>query len=117
MVDTYDLIGRVHIDYLDLYAKHTPQQRLSYALNAIGEIEVGESKVAYEGTLDDLYLKDFDKFIQYNRQDVMLMVKIDQKLKFIELANQIAHANGVVLKPRWGRWRWSNRRSSTRCTP
>lgn len=102
MVKTYDFVGRVHLDYLDLYAKHTPQQRLSYALNAIGEIEVGESKVQYEGTLDDLYKKDFHKFIDYNRQDVALMVKIDAKLKFIELANQIAHANGVLLKTTMG---------------
>lgn len=102
MVDTYDLHGRVHLDYLDLYAKHTPQQRLSYRLDAIGEIEVGENKVPYEGTLDDLYQKDFEKFIAYNRQDVLLMVKIDQKLKFIDLANQIAHANCVLLQTTMG---------------
>ena len=102
MVDTYDLHGRVHIDYLDLYAKHNQQQRQSYRLDAIGEIEVGETKVPYEGTLEDLYQKDFPKFIAYNRQDVMIMVKIDRKLKFIELANQIAHANGVLLQTTMG---------------
>ena len=101
-VDTYDLHGRVHLDYLDLYAKHTPQQRQSYRLDAIGEIEVGETKVPYTGTLEDLYQKDFPKFIAYNRQDVMLMVKIDRKLKFIELANQIAHANCVLLQTTMG---------------
>src|SRR5262249_8799687 len=57
IVKTYDLIGRVHLDYIELYIKHNTQQRLSYALNAIGEIEVGESKTPYEGTLDDLYKK------------------------------------------------------------
>lgn len=102
IVNTYDLVGRVHLDYLDLYAKHNPKQRLSYALNAIGNEEVGETKVAYTGSLDDLYKKDFEKFIDYNRQDVVLMVKIDAKLKYIELANQVAHANGVVLKTTMG---------------
>ena len=102
MVDSYDLHGRVHLDYLDLYAKHTPQQRQSYRLDAIGEIEVGETKVPYDGTLEDLYRKDFPKFIAYNRQDVMLMVKIDCKLKYIELANQIAHADGVLLQTTMG---------------
>ena len=102
IVKTYDLVGRVHLDYLELYAKHNQQQRLSYALNAIGEYEVGETKVPYSGTLDELYHKDFPKFIEYNRQDVMLMVKIDQKLRFIELANQIAHANCVLLKTTMG---------------
>jgi len=101
-IDTYDLIGRVHIDYLDLYAKHNQQQRLSYALNSIGEIEVGETKVSYEGTLDDLYNNEYEKFLYYNRQDVLLMVKIDQKLRYIDLANQIAHANCVLFKTTMG---------------
>ena len=101
-VDTYDLHGRVHLDYLDLYAKHNQQQRQSYRLDAIGEIEVGETKVPYEGTLEDLYQKDFPKFIAYSRQDVMIMVKIDRKLKFIELANQMAHTNCVLLQTTMG---------------
>lgn len=101
-VTTYDFVGRVHLDYIELYKKHNTQQRLSYALNAIGEIEVGETKTPYEGTLDDLYKKDLLKFIEYNRQDVMLMVKIDDKNKFLELANQIAHANCVLLKTTMG---------------
>lgn len=99
---TYDLVGRVHLDYLELYQKHNPQQLHSYRLDFVGEIEVGENKTPYEGTLDDLYKKDFFKFIEYNRQDVMLLVKIDKKKKFIELANQIAHVNTVLLKTTMG---------------
>lgn len=99
---TYDLIGRVHLDYLDLYQKHNPQQLHSYRLDFVGEIEVGENKVPYSGSLDELYKNDFVKFIEYNRQDVMLLAKIDRKKKFIELANQIAHANGVDLKTTMG---------------
>lgn len=101
-VNTYDLAGRVHLDYMDLYKKHNQQQQQSYALNAIGESEVGEIKVPYEGTLDDLYKKDFLKFIEYSRQDVMLLVKIDAKKLFISLANQIAHANCVLLSTTMG---------------
>jgi DNA polymerase elongation subunit (family B) len=44
-----------------------------------------------------LYNKDFKKFIEYNRQDTMLLVKIHNKLKFLELANQLAHENTVLL--------------------
>lgn len=99
---TYDLVGRVHLDYLLLYQKHNTQQQHSYRLDFIGEIEVGEKKVPYDGTLDKLYKEDFDKFIEYNRQDVALLVKIDKKRKFIELANQIAHTNCVLLKTTMG---------------
>ncbi len=99
---TYDLVGRVHLDYLELYQKHNPQQLHSYRLDYVAEIEVGENKTAYEGTLDDLYKKDFERFIEYNRQDTLLLAKIDEKKKFIELANQIAHANYVILKTTMG---------------
>lgn len=94
---TYDLSGRVHLDYLQLYRKHTYHEMHSYRLDFVGEYEVGDKKVTYEGSLDKLYNEDFEKFIEYNRQDVMLLVKIDNKLKFIDLSNDLAHTNGVLL--------------------
>lgn len=94
---TYDLVGRIHMDYLQLYKKYNYESRHSYKLDFIGEMEVGENKTQYEGTLDQLYNKDFKKFIEYNRQDTMLLVKIHNKLKFLDLANSIAHQNTVLL--------------------
>lgn len=102
MIKTYDLVGRVHLDYMQLYQKHNTKQQLSYRLDYIGEDEVGANKVPYEGNLDDLYKKDFYKFIDYSRQDVNILVLIDKKLKFIELANQVAHQNYVTLKTTMG---------------
>lgn len=99
---TYDLVGRVHLDYLQLYRKHTYHEMHSYRLDFVGEYEVNEKKVHYEGTLDSLYNNDFSKFIEYNRQDVMLLVKIDKKLKFIELANNLAHTNCVLFQTTMG---------------
>lgn len=94
---TFDLIGRVHLDYMQLYRKYTYEERHSYSLDAIGEYELNERKVQYEGTLDQLYNKDFYTFIDYNRQDTMLLVKLDNKLKFLDLANELAHDNTVLL--------------------
>ena len=94
---TYDLVGRVHMDYLQLYKKYNYESRHSYKLDSIGEMEVGENKTQYEGTLDQLYNKDFSKFIEYNRQDTMLLFKIHDKLKFLDLANALAHENTVLL--------------------
>ena len=99
---TYDLVGRVHLDYLQLYRKHTYHEMHSYRLDFVGEYEVGEHKTQYEGTLDSLYNNDFKKFIEYNKQDVMLLVKIDTKLKFIELANNLAHTNCVLFQTTMG---------------
>lgn len=100
--ETFDLIGRVHIDSLGLYRKYTYEERHSYSLDAIGEYELDEKKTAYEGTLDQLYNNDFEKFIEYNRQDVALLDKLDRKLKFIDLLNEIAHDNTVLLPTTMG---------------
>jgi DNA polymerase elongation subunit (family B) len=94
---TYDLIGRIHMDYLQLYKKYNYESRHSYSLDAIGEYELGERKTQYEGSLDQLYNKDFKKFVEYNRQDTMLVYKIHNKLKFLDLANALAHENTVLL--------------------
>jgi DNA polymerase elongation subunit (family B) len=99
---TFDLIGRVHMDYMQLYRKYTYEERHSYSLDAIGEYEEIGSKVAYEGTLDQLYNKEFDKFIDYNRQDTMLIAKLDKKLRFLDLANELAHDNTVLLQTTMG---------------
>ncbi len=101
-LETYDPIGRVHLDYLELYRKYNYHEMHTYRLDFIGEYEIGEKKIPYEGTLDQLYNNDFEKFIAYNRQDVMLLKKLDDKLKFIELTNLISHANTVGLRATLG---------------
>ena len=99
---TFDLFGRVHLDYMQLYRKYTYEERHSYSLDAIGEYEEVGGKVAYEGTLDQLYNREFSKFIDYNRQDVMLLAKLDKKLRFLDLANELAHDNTVLLPTTMG---------------
>ena len=99
---TYDLVGRVHMDYMNLYRKYTYEERHSYALDAIGEYELNERKIPYEGSLDQLYNDDFKKFLEYNRQDTALLDKLDKKLRFIDLANELAHANTVLLQTTMG---------------
>jgi DNA polymerase elongation subunit (family B) len=99
---TYDLVGRVHLDSLELYRKYTYEERHTYRLDAIGEMEIGENKTVYEGTLDQLYNNDFRKFVEYNRQDTALLDKLDKKLKFIDLANTLAHECTVLLQTTMG---------------
>lgn len=99
---TYDLIGRVHLDYMQLYKKYTYEERHSYSLDAISEYELDEKKVAYNGTLDQLYNKDFKKFLEYNIQDTALLDKLDKKLQFIDLCSSIAHANCVLIPTTMG---------------
>jgi len=99
---TYDIVGRVHLDSLALYRKYTYEERHSWKLDSVAEDELGERKTQYEGTLDQLYNNDFKTFIEYNRQDCAILEKLDKKLKFIDLANTIAHENTVLLQTTMG---------------
>ena len=99
---TYDLVGRVHLDSLEVYRKYKYEEQHSYRLDVIGEVELGEKKTQYEGTLDQLYNNDFKTFIEYNRQDTALLNKLDNKLKFLDLANVLAHGNTVLLQTTMG---------------
>jgi len=99
---TFDLVGRVHLDSLELYRKYTYEERHSYRLDAIAEYELDERKTPYEGSLDQLYNHDFKKFIEYNRQDTALLDKLDKKLKFMDLTNTLAHECTVLLQTTMG---------------
>ena len=99
---TYDFIGRVHLDSLELYRKYTYEERHTYRLDAIAEYELGERKTQYEGTLDQLYNNDFRTFVEYNINDCMLLEKLDKKLKFMDLANTLAHECTVLLQTTMG---------------
>ena len=99
---TYDYIGRVHLDYLELYRKYTYEERHSYRLDAIAEYELNQRKTQYEGTLDQLYNNDFKTFVEYNINDCKLLDDLDKKLKFMDLANTLAHENTVLLQTTMG---------------
>ena len=99
---TYDLVGRVHMDYMQLYRKYTYEERHSYSLDSILEYEGLEGKTKFEGTLDQLYNQNWRTFIQYNRQDVNGIAQMDKKLRFLDLANELAHANTVLLQTTMG---------------
>ena len=60
----YRIAGVSSLDYLELYKKFTYTQQSSYRLDHIGKIEVNIGKVEYDGSLDDLYRDDIDRFIE-----------------------------------------------------
>jgi DNA polymerase elongation subunit (family B) len=93
--ERYKIAGVSSLDYLALYRKFTYTQQPNYRLDTIGRIEVGMGKVEYEGSLDTLFKEDLNKFIEYNLQDVRIIVELDKKLKLIELVRGICHVGHV----------------------
>jgi DNA polymerase elongation subunit (family B) len=163
---TYDLNGRTHLDYKDLYEKFTFEGHTSYKLANIAAEEIDAPKLEYDGTLEHLYkgtyepdvsnlslseaiaheqdddrvafceqrailrraiealdagelldpelnldrdtlvtlyqeadlqarIASFAYFCTYNMRDVEVLVKLDKKLKLMQLVNQMAHENTV----------------------
>ena len=94
---TYKFSGKAHLDYMKLFMKFTFEGRASYSLGNILQEEVDVGKLEYEGTLEELYNNDFVKFALYNFRDVDGILQLDEKFKFIALANQMAHENTVLF--------------------
>lgn len=84
----YTIKGVSHFDYMVLYRTYKNGINLdSFTLNAVAESELGSGKVAFDAiTLSDLAKTDYEKFINYNIQDVNLLVRMEKKLKFLQLA-------------------------------
>ena len=91
----YKIAGVSQLDYLELYKLYTYTQQSSYRLDFIGQLEVGIGKIEYEGSLQDLYEKDINKYIEYNLNDVKIVKALDDKLKFIDLARGVCHLGHI----------------------
>ena len=84
----YDVSGINILDYLDLYRKFTYSNQESYRLDHIAFVELGQRKLdhsEYEN-FKDFYTSDWQKFIEYNIQDVELIDRLEDKMKLLELA-------------------------------
>lgn len=87
----YKIAGITSFDYMRLYKKFIPKQQPSYALDAIGKKEIKQGKIVYEGSLDHLFRTDPIGYAAYNVNDVKIIVGLDVKKKFIDLAIMVCH--------------------------
>ena len=78
--------GITVLDYMQLYKKFSFKNQESYKLDAIAQEELGVKKLDYSeyGSLHELYVNNFERFIDYNIHDVTLIDMLEEKLKFIE---------------------------------
>ena len=102
----YDILGVDTLDYLDLYRKHTFVRRESYKLDYIGEVELGENKTEnpYD-TFKEFYSNDYQRFVEYNIQDVELVDKLEDKMKLIALHLTMAYEAKVNFQDVFGQVR------------
>jgi DNA polymerase elongation subunit (family B) len=90
------------LDYLNLYKKFMEGERPRHTLDYISKLELGRGKISYSGSLDSLYTENVNKFIEYNVNDVELVVELDRKFNFIAIAMALCHSGCVPYEDiRW----------------
>ena len=91
----YEFVGVSTLDYIELYRWYAPggKSQESYRLDNIAQVELGEGKISYDEfeNLHQLYRLNYQKFIEYNIKDVDLILKLENKLKLIELGLTLAY--------------------------
>lgn len=71
------------VDYLDVYRRwdRTVTIKENNTLDFVGNAVLGVTKLKYDGTLQELYENDYDKYILYNAIDAAIVLLIHRKLK------------------------------------
>lgn len=92
----FKLVGRSHVDLMDVYMKFATEKKPSYKLDSICEEELGEKKLEYDGDLGELYRTDPQKFFEYSFRDTYLLKKLEDKLKYMDTV--VAMANQATIK-------------------
>lgn len=91
------------VDYLDIYKRFSFSNRESYKLNDIAELELDEKKIDYgDQTLLELMQSNWQVFVEYNIQDVLLLVKMEEKLQFINLLRMLAYVGCTTFEGAMG---------------
>jgi len=84
-----DIAGLVCLDMIDLYKAFTPSKKESYSLNAIAMNELKEGKLETSSMFPKMYREDVNKSIKYNIKDVTLLRDLNNKLKHIQLQDEL----------------------------
>lgn len=88
----FEITGVAQLDYLDLYKKFTYVTRESYKLDFIAQTELGHKKLesGFE-TFKEFYEGDWNRFVEYNIIDTVLVDELEDKMQLIQLALTMAY--------------------------
>lgn len=100
--------GISNVDYKELFVKQAKPQP-NYTLDNIAYYVLKKRKVEYEGSLFDLYDKDYNKFIDYNITDVSLLVEMEDKLRYFDAVYGVAYRTKSTFDETFGTIKvWEN---------
>lgn len=93
----YDIVGISTLDYLNLFKKFTYKTPENYKLDTVAHLILKDNKIDYSeyANLQDLFEKNYEKFIDYNIKDTTIVARLDDKLKLFDLVLSIAYKAGI----------------------
>jgi len=83
------LPGTVVIDQLFLYRSFTFTKKENYKLGTIAKIELDKEKIQLPIPINEMYWKKLNLLIEYNIRDTEILVDLEDKLKHINLINEL----------------------------
>lgn len=91
------------VDYMDIYKKFCPVNRESYKLDYIGQVELDQNKLDYgDQSLYEFMVNDWETFVDYNIQDVRLLVRLEEQLSYVELLRMLAYMGCTTFESALG---------------
>lgn len=90
---------RIIVDYMELYEKWDTKVKVkeSSSLDFVSDKLLGLKKINYEGNLKILYRDDYKKFVYYNAVDSILVQKIHEKMKYIDILYGISTLSKIKV--------------------
>jgi len=103
-IDRWHIRGVSLIDYMEVYKTFARGDRESYSLGYIGQYELGDTKVNIGSmNLSTLADTDWNKFVEYNIQDVRLLVNLDESLKYLSLIRNVSYKGFIPFEKSLGK--------------
>jgi len=90
---------RIVVDYMELYEKWDTKVKVkeSSSLDFVADKLIGIKKVNYEGNLKVLYRDEYKKFVFYNAVDSILVQKIHETMKYIDVLYGISTLSKIKV--------------------
>lgn len=103
-IDKWYIAGVSNLDYMIIYKAFSRGDSESYSLNFIAEKELKEGKIDFGGSnLATLADKDWNTFVDYNIQDVKLLVKLEDTLKYLKLVRNLSYKGFIPFEKSTGK--------------
>lgn len=94
----FSIKGRCCFDMLPAYKRIHENEMDSYRLEDVAQQELGFGKLAHGGECTQMFNEDLNALIEYNKRDVEILVKLNEKLALFEFYYSLARKTNVALE-------------------